>query len=133
MQTELVSLLFQDFKHDFKHFFDPCQKGFTNEFIINMYARISPPQSYLILPKRHVQEIFFIRQGAVGICDSRGQGPHIILPSCAYFGDYQILFDLKANFAFRTMAPHEAKKLNISMSSKNEDDNRATEGRSMDN
>lgn len=40
MQSDLVNTLFEDFEKDFSHFFDSCEQGFINEFIINMFARI---------------------------------------------------------------------------------------------
>ena len=42
MQTQVMDIVFMDFQKKFKHFFDLCEKGFTNELIINMYARIYP-------------------------------------------------------------------------------------------
>jgi hypothetical protein len=41
MQTDFILFFFKDFIKKFAHFFDPCEQGFINEFIINMLARIS--------------------------------------------------------------------------------------------
>ena len=38
MQTEVIETIFSQFRKDFSHFFDPCETGFTNEVIINLYA-----------------------------------------------------------------------------------------------
>lgn len=40
MQTSLITTLFTDFIRQFGHFFESCEQGFINEFIINMLARI---------------------------------------------------------------------------------------------
>ena len=40
MQTELIETVFGDFAQSFRHFFDYCEIGFKNEFIISMLCRI---------------------------------------------------------------------------------------------
>lgn len=39
MQTEVINLIFADFKNDFHFFFAQCDQGFVNEAIIRMYSR----------------------------------------------------------------------------------------------
>ena len=38
MQTEVIETIFSEFRKDFSHFFDPCETGFNNEIIINLFA-----------------------------------------------------------------------------------------------
>lgn len=38
-QTEVIKLLFSDFRRRFRFFFDPCEQGFINEAIIQMATR----------------------------------------------------------------------------------------------
>ena len=49
IQIELMDTLFRDFQRQFKHFFDLCERGFVNEFIINMYCR-SYDADHIIIP-----------------------------------------------------------------------------------
>lgn len=39
MQTEVIELIFAEFKSDFNFFFAQCDQGFVNEAIIRMYSR----------------------------------------------------------------------------------------------
>ena len=39
MQTDLINLIFIDFRRNFRHFFDPCDQGFINEIVINLLSR----------------------------------------------------------------------------------------------
>jgi len=102
MKTELIRTTFSDFKKKFSHFFDPCQQGFTNEFIINMYTRIFANNTQIVAPGRKFREMYFITKGHVVIYNTLNQGPFIKLPQYSYFGDYQILFDLNTNILFKT-------------------------------
>jgi hypothetical protein len=51
MQTKLIDMLFGDFKRNFKHVFDPCERGFVNELIINMFSKIIPDKESIIEPE----------------------------------------------------------------------------------
>ena len=48
MQTGLVQLIFKDFVEKFRHFLGPCEDGFTNEFIIQMYSRFYVPNQEVV-------------------------------------------------------------------------------------
>jgi signal-transduction protein with cAMP-binding, CBS, and nucleotidyltransferase domain len=121
MQTDLIqnTRVFQEFEKSFNHFFDECERGFTNELIINMYCRIYTPGKTVISYKSNVKELFFIRQGIVelytneGSEDSKDKQPILYLPKFSYFGDYQILYNLKSNIVFRTLSNYaqENKKM----------------------
>lgn len=43
MQTELIKLIFGRFMNNFKYFFNSCEQGFKNEFVIWLYCRIHLP------------------------------------------------------------------------------------------
>jgi hypothetical protein len=105
-----MDLLFDDFKYEFGHFFDPCQRGFCNEFIINMHTRIMSPRTQLVQAGRVITEMSFICKGSIGVCDKLGRGPHLILPKGSFFGDYQIFFDLKSAYTFKTLWPNDYSK-----------------------
>jgi hypothetical protein len=63
MQTELIqnTRVFQEFEKSFNHFFDECERGFTNELIINMFCRLYTPGKTVISYKSNVKEMYFIR------------------------------------------------------------------------
>ena len=119
MQTELIqsTRTFRDFEKSFNHFFEECERGFTNDLIINMLCRIYIPGKIVISYKANVKEMFFIRQGLVDVYNNEGddnevsnnkqgrvnkQKPILYLPKYSYFGDFQILFDLKSNLIYKT-------------------------------
>ena len=118
MQTDLIqnTRVFKEFERSFNHFFEECERGFTNEIIINMYCRIYTPGKTVIAYKSNVKEMYFIRQGLVEVYNNENdeihkEKPILYLPKNSYFGDYQILKNLKSNIVFKTLAhtPDEKK------------------------
>lgn len=63
MQTDLIqnTRVFKEFEKSFNHFFEECERGFTNELIISMYCRIYTPGKTVISYKSNVKEMYFIR------------------------------------------------------------------------
>jgi hypothetical protein len=111
MQTDLIqnTRVFKEFEKSFNHFFEECERGFTNEMIINMFCRIQNPGKTVISYKSNVKEMFFIRQGLVEVYNNENDEekkdqPILYLPKYSYFGDYQILYNLKSNLLFKTLA-----------------------------
>ena len=113
MQTDLIqnTRVFKEFERSFNHFFEECERGFTNELIINMYCRIYTPGKTVISYKSNVKEMYFIRQGLVEVYNNENdelkegkETPILYLPKYSYFGDYQILNNLKSNIVFKTLA-----------------------------
>jgi signal-transduction protein with cAMP-binding, CBS, and nucleotidyltransferase domain len=111
MQTDLIksTRVFREFEKAFNHFFDECERGFTNELIINMYCRINTPGKPVIPYKSNVKEMYFIRQGVVEVFNPEFDNPKrepttdtrhdkhdrvyeeqaiLYLPKFSYFGDY---------------------------------------------
>ena len=84
MQNELIDLIFDEFKQNFRHFFDPCDRGFVNEVIINMlarrYQRKKTGKLQIIHPEHKVEHLYFTIEGAFGLFHPtlkiKGQ-PHI--------------------------------------------------------
>ena len=119
MQTDLIqnTRVFKEFERSFNHFFEECERGFTNELIINMYCRIYTPGKTVISFKSNVKEMYFIRQGLVEVYNNENdektkEKPILYLPKFSYFGDYQILYNLKSNIVFRTLAHSNEDKKN---------------------
>ena len=97
-----------EFEKSFNHFFDDCERGFINELIINMFCRIMSPGKIVLNYKSNVKEMYFIRQGIVEIQNNENDSvcqdkPILYLPKYSYFGDYQILMDLKSNLVIKTL------------------------------
>ena len=110
MQTELIqnTRVFQEFEKSFNHFFDECERGFTNELIINMFCRLYTPGKTVISYKSNVKEMYFIRQGIVEVYNNDNdeiekEKQILYLPKFSYFGDYQILKKLKSNIVIKTL------------------------------
>ena len=115
MQTEIIqnTRLFQEFEKSFNHFFDECERGFTNELIISLFCRIISPGKIVINYKSNVKEMYFIKQGIVEI--QNNENDEIIhdkailyLPKYSYFSDYQILKNLKSNLVIKTLDSYPA-------------------------
>lgn len=99
-QTKVINLIFEDFKKNFRHFFDPCDRGFINEAIINLYSRrYQLPKSgriRLVRPQYKMHEIFFIMEGSFAIYHPslkvkgkhENDQPAVLMPRHAVFGDY---------------------------------------------
>ena len=74
-----------------------------------MYCRIYTPGKTVISFKSNVKEMYFIRQGLVEVFNNENdevlkEKPILYLPKYSYFGDYQILYNLKSNIVFKTLA-----------------------------
>lgn len=119
MQTDLIqnTRVFKEFERSFQHFFEECERGFTNEMIINLFCRIQNPGRIVIPYRSNVKEMWFIRQGLVEVLNNENDEvfkdkPILYLPKYSYFGDYQILYNLKSNLVFKTLShsPAEDKK-----------------------
>ena len=108
MQTELTQTLFGDFIVSFGHFFDHCEQGFINEFVVSMYARTFDPGQDIIRPGADFNEVYFIWQGQVAICEpSTYKEPYVMLPKHSFFGEYQCMLELKSVFLFRAIGHDE--------------------------
>ena len=87
-QTDLINFLFFEFKKHFATFFDPCEIGFTNEVIINLFARHMPPSQQLVSNGFKVEVFYFISEGYVSVNGPRLMKPFMILPQYSYVGDF---------------------------------------------
>ena len=73
-----------------------------------LYCRIYVAGKTVINSKSNVKEMYFIRSGTVEVhnneADENKLGePVLFLPKYSYFGDYQILYNLKSNLDFKTL------------------------------
>ena len=67
MQTELIQKIFNKFIARFKYFFNSCEIGFRNEFIIWMYARSYIPGTVIQSIGKEADEIVFLVDGQVDL------------------------------------------------------------------
>ena len=66
-----------------------------------MYCRIFEPDKVIVRFNQSVEEIFFIKHGQVRVLDKTACNDFLILPEKSWFGDYQVLLQLRSNFCFR--------------------------------
>jgi hypothetical protein len=79
---------------------------FTSNFISNIYSRLYLPENMIIDQGESFSEFMMIQEGVVSLQlrlgpDPRSEQEFFILPTYSYFGDYQILFDLKSQIIFK--------------------------------
>lgn len=108
MQTEVIETLhtFVLFKEKFDHFFNLCEKGFRNEFIMQMYTREYVAGQEIIAYGKKFQEIYFITLGAVNLY-TKDEVLFMQLPECSIVGDYQVFYDLTSNMIIKTFSDDE--------------------------
>jgi hypothetical protein len=77
---------------------------FICDFISNLYSRIYLPGNEIIEYGDTFPELFMIQNGIVKL-SLKGIGSEnefFILPTYTYFGDYQILYDLKSQIIYKS-------------------------------
>ena len=80
---------------------DPCEDGFKNELLIQMYHRSYEPRTEVIFYMQKVDELCFVTCGRVDLFTNDGV-KFFALPNRAVFGDYAMMYDLRSNISFRT-------------------------------
>jgi signal-transduction protein with cAMP-binding, CBS, and nucleotidyltransferase domain len=63
-----------------------------------MYCRIYEPGKQIVNYGQKFTEFYFITKGTVSLYEKNGVYPFLLLPTYSYFGVYQIMFDLRANY-----------------------------------
>ena len=101
IQNQISNSLFKTFKLNFHNFFLNTDVGFQHQLIVSMYCRIYEPGKIIINSGQKFNEIFFISKGSAILYDAKGVTPFLQLPQYSFFGEYQILFDLRANFVIK--------------------------------
>lgn len=101
IQNQISESLFKTFKANFHNFFLNTDIGFQHQLIVSMYCRIYEPGKTIVSCGQKFNEIFFISKGSAIFYDPKGVTPFLQLPQYSFFGEYQILFDLRANFVVK--------------------------------
>ena len=106
MQTEVIDTIFMQFMQNFRFFFDPLDRGFVNEVIIQLFARkyevSSEKRLKLERSKYKMTQMYFILEGGFGCYNPytkqkgnhENNNPFVIMKRHSIFGDYQLAFDL---------------------------------------
>ena len=87
MQTELIQSIFNKFIKRFQNFFNSCEIGFRNEFIIQLYARVYPPNKLIMAYGKEPEEIVMVLAGNVQML-TKGNEQFMHLPPNSIFNDY---------------------------------------------
>ena len=90
--------------NNFKYFFNSCEQGFKNEFVIWLYCRIHLPSRVIQRCGREADELVLITSGQVDMF-TKDDDKFMMLPEYSIFNDYQILFGLKSNIKFVANTP----------------------------
>ena len=107
MQTELIQKLFSKFIGRFRYFFNSCEVGFRNEFVIWMFARQHVAGATIQSYGKEPDEVVFLVNGMVDLYSKQGlEGVKFMqLPVDSIFNDYQLICGLKSNIDYRAHTP----------------------------
>jgi hypothetical protein len=101
IQNQISESLFRGFKQSFNNFFLNTDVGFQNQLIIHMYCRIYEPGKTIVQHGQKFSEMYFVTRGAAVLYDQKGVTPFLQLPQYSFFGEYQLMFDLRSNFVVK--------------------------------
>jgi len=107
LRFDLIYELFPKFLNEFHHVFVhqnyTCGKEFMSHFVSQLYCRVFIANQTMVKRGEHFSELYMIFQGQVTISYSQKDvNEYFSLYSSTYFGDYQILHELKSNLVFKT-------------------------------
>ena len=102
--------MFRNFISNFFYLFNDAEFEagceFTSNFLSNIYSRLYLPENTIINQGERFKELIMIQEGVVSLQLKLGQDMNseqefFVLPTYSYFGDYQILFDLKSQIIYK--------------------------------
>lgn len=107
LRYKLINELFGTFKANFFYMFEDEEFDAGQEFISDMlsclYCRIYIPNTAIIKYGETFPELYLIHKGIV-VLSLNGvskQDEFFILPTNSFFGDYQILYNLRSQFIYK--------------------------------
>ena len=96
----MVKELFGSFIKNFSYMFedDDFESGqeFISDFITSLKCRIYQAWSYIVQESEKLSDLFLIYKGHV--CIAVNQEVFLVLPTHSYFGDYQIILNIRSQF-----------------------------------
>lgn len=110
IQNQISESLFKTFKNQFNNFFLNTDIGFQHQLIVNMYCRIYEPGKTIISHGQKLNEMYFISKGSAVFYDQKGVTPFLQLPQFSFFGEYQLMFDLRSNFVVKVGGKEDFQK-----------------------
>lgn len=75
-----------------------------------MYCRIYEPGKTIISHGQKLNEMYFISKGSAVFYDQKGVTPFLQLPQFSFFGEYQLMFDLRSNFVVKVGGKEDFQK-----------------------
>lgn len=83
---------------------------FISDFLSNIFSRLYLPENEIVSQGERFLHLFMIQEGNVGMSlklnpnDMDSDQLFFILPTLSYFGDYQILLDLKSQVIYKNIS-----------------------------
>ena len=83
---------------------------FTSDFLSNIFSKLYLPENIIIDTGERFNDLFMIQEGNVGLSmrldpnDKESLQEFFILPTYSYFGDYQILFDVRSQIIYKNIS-----------------------------
>jgi signal-transduction protein with cAMP-binding, CBS, and nucleotidyltransferase domain len=77
---------------------------FTSDFLSSLYCRIFIPGSDIVQKGEKVSELYLIYKGTVNMALDSVQGDasvFFILPTHSYFGDFQLILNIRSQFVYK--------------------------------
>lgn len=112
LKNKLVFELLDSYYKKFYFFFNDIQEKvfaddvFIRKILSSMHCQIFFPSVKVVEIGKEVFSIYFIYKGTITV-NAEGEEELTCLPSGSFFGDYQILFDLKSNYEFMSTVEDE--------------------------
>lgn len=100
--------MFGKFKANFYYMFEDEEfyagQEFVADFLSSLYCRIFIPKNEIIRYGEIFPELYLIYKGVVVLCmkGNTKDREFFILPTYSYFGDYQILQDLRSQVVYKS-------------------------------
>ena len=111
VRHRLITTLFGNFITNFFYLFNDAEfeggTEFTSDFLSNLYSRLYLPENEIVTYGDTFEEMVMIQEGVVLLYLKLGELPSqqfefFVLPTLSYFGDYQILYDLKSQIQYKS-------------------------------
>lgn len=106
----------------FRFWFDPLDRGFINEAIINLFARhYDKTPRKLERANYKLEQVYFITEGGFGLYNPKlhyssprtEKTPFVIIKPFSVFGDFQLIQDTEPGWDFSPYVPNNKTPLSV--------------------
>ena len=97
-----MNTVFKDFMRKFDHFLGPCEEGFRNELIIQMFTASFQPNVEIVYCGQRFNRLYFALDGKIDLVTHHDKIKFLQMSPGAVIGDYCLIFDLKSNITWKT-------------------------------